>query len=159
MISRNDVLLLLSELKDSGIDTQAAEKELILSPAVPISVLEFVNEHRSLDLVNFYEKLRKSYNHKKSKLYKQIVSDDIKASQIVTTLSSLCLQILLFSDSVEDREMFLRHARAREISLALSKYFTTYDLTICQKLLRLIKADLCSCEYVNKRREIDMISV
>ena len=59
-------------------------------------------------------------------------------------------QILIFSKSVEDRPMFLRHARADEISYVLTKYFKDYDITSALKLLKLIKADIKVLEYVSK---------
>ena len=60
MITKNDALLLLSDLQDSGVQTKDAIKELMASRDVPISVLQFINKHRQLDLTGFYEKLRKS---------------------------------------------------------------------------------------------------
>ena len=52
------------------------------------------------------------------------------------------LQILLFAKNAKDRQMFLRHSRAEEISLVLNNYFKTYDITPCLKLLKYVKADL-----------------
>lgn len=148
MISRNDCLLLLADMEDNGIDTSEATKKL-LNGDVSLDVIKFINDHRQLDLSAFYEKLRKSYNNKKSSLYKNIVKEDIdEPTKLLNTLASLQLQILLFSEKVEDREMFLRHSRAREISLVLSNYFKTYDLTNCVKLLRLVKADLKALESI-----------
>lgn len=148
MISRNDCLLLLADMEDNGIDTSEATKKL-LNGDVSLDVIKFINDNRQLDLSAFYEKLRKSYNNKKSSLYKNIVKEDIdEPTKLLNTLASLQLQILLFSEKVEDREMFLRHSRAREISLVLSNYFKTYDLTNCVKLLRLVKADLKALESI-----------
>ena len=153
MITKNDTLLLLSDLQDNGVQTKDAIKELIASRDVPISVLQFINEHRQLDLTSFYEKLRKSYNDKHSKLYISIVKEIQNPEDVLTTLSSLNLQILLYSKHVQNKQMFLKHARAKEINLVLTKYFTDYDLTNCLKLLRLIKADLLATEIINGRRQ------
>lgn len=143
MISRNDLYLLLAELKDSGIDTEAPTKELVDSrKGVPVSVLKFINDHRQMDLSRFYEKLRKSYNDKHSKLYGSIVKEESDPQFIITTLSCLLTQVVLFSRDVEDRDMFLKHARAAEISKVLLNHFQLADVLNAQKLLRLIKADL-----------------
>ena len=149
MITRNDCLLLLADMSDNGVDTTEATRKLIVGNDVPIEVIKFINDHRQLDLSAFYEKLRKSYNNKKSNLYINLVKEDIDdPTKLLSTLASLQLQILLFSDKTADREMFLRHSRAREIALVLSNYFKTYDLTNCVKLLRLVKADLKALESI-----------
>lgn len=148
MISKNDCLLLLSKLKDDGIDTKDITLELVKSRDVPINVIKFINDNRSLDLTKFYQKLRKSYNNKKSNLYINIVKEVDKPEEMLTTLASLNLQLLLFSKNCDNYNMFLKHARAKEIALVLAKYYSDYDLTNCQKLLSIIKADLKACEYI-----------
>lgn len=149
MISRNDCLLLLADMSENGVDTTEVTKKLFVGNDVPIEVIKFINDHRQLDLSAFYEKLRKSYNNKKSNLYINLVKEDIEdPTKLLSTLASLQLQILLFSDKAADREMFLRHSRAREVALVLSNYFKTYDLTNCVKLLRLVKADLKALESI-----------
>lgn len=150
MISKNDCMLLLTDLQESGVDVNKQLSELVRSVDLPKSILKFINEHRQLDLTAFYEKLRKSYNHKKSQLYGNIVKEIDNPNDVLTTLASLNLQILLFSKSVRDSQMFLKHARSREISLVLTKYFTDYDLTACIKLLRIVKADLKTLEEFEK---------
>ena len=54
--------------------------------------------------------------------------------------------------------MFLKHARVREITLVLTKYFTSYDLEDCLNLLKLIKADLVACETISGRRNSEAVS-
>ena len=51
--------------------------------------------------------------------------------------------------------MFLRHARAEEISKVLTIYFKNYDLTNCVKLLHLIKADIVTFEMISGKRNIE----
>lgn len=75
-ITRNDCLLLLSDLKSSGIDVDSNMKLLLHSSAVPLSVIEFINSKRPLALSLFYEKIRRSYNKKKNKLYMNIVREE-----------------------------------------------------------------------------------
>ena len=113
MITRRDCLLLLSELSAKGIDTDEMMRIALTSTDVNIAVVKFINTHRQFEANAFYEKLRKSYNHKKSMLYKNIVTCDEKdcSNSVLTTLASLNLQILLFCDKVEDSRMFLQHTR------------------------------------------------
>lgn len=150
-LTKNDCLLLLSELDKNGIDTKEATMAIIKNKELPLEVVKFINEHRQLDLTKFYEKLRKSYNNKKSKLYANIVKDIEETTSVLTTLSSLQLQILLFAKTAENMEMFLKNARLSEISYVLYNYSTSYDLTPCLKLLRLIKSDLKALEWAGGR--------
>ena len=146
MITRNDCYLLLAEINEKGIDTSAQIKSLMSSTSIPLDVIKFINDNRQLDLTSFYEKIRKSYNNKKSKLYINIVKEVENPQEVLTTLSSLLTQILLFTKSADDKQMFMRHSRAQEISQVLNNYFKDYNLTNCVKLLRLIKADLKALE-------------
>lgn len=145
-LSKTDCLLLLDELEQRGIDTSEATDRLISSKDLPLSVVKFINDNRQLDLTRFYEKIRKSYNDKRSKLYTNIVKEVEDTTTVLTTLSSLQLQIFLFSKTAENLEMFLKNARLAEISYVLHNYSKNYDLTPCLKVLRLIKADLKALE-------------
>lgn len=151
-INKQDCLLLLSEIQDNGIECKDIIDEVLTEDTLSIQVLKFINDNRQLDVTSFYEKLRKSYNNKKSKLYINIVKGDFKdPKDIVTTLASLNLQILLYNKNVEDSNIFLKHCRFEEINMCLYNYSKTYDLIPCQKLLKLIKADLKVLESVNGR--------
>ena len=153
MISKQDIILLLTELEDNGIDVNAQLRKTITSPTIPLDVIKFINDNRQLDLTAFYERLRKNYNHKKSKLYISIVKELENPTDVLTTLSSYNLQVALYSKQAQDSQLFLKHARAKEVNIVLAKYYDTYDLTNCIKLLRLIKADLVACETIAGRRE------
>ena len=143
MISRQDLFLLLSDIQSTGVNITPYIKRLSEVDDIDLDTIQFINKHRNLDLCKFYEKLRKSYNDKRSKLYINIVKEDFSKPEVVlTTLSSLLTQILLFSDKVEDKDMFLRHSRAQEISKVLTLYFNNYDLSNAVQLLRIIKCDL-----------------
>lgn len=152
MITRRDCLLLLSELDVKGIDTTEMVKLALRSQDPNIAVIKFINDHRQLDANAFYEKVRKSYNQKKSTLYKNIVTcDEVDCSEtVLTTLAALNLQILLFSDKVSDMRMFLAHTRFEEINQAMLNYSKTFDLVPCIKVLQIVKADLKAFEYINK---------
>ena len=122
--------LLLAELQDRGIDTKQQTIDLAKSQSIPMDILKFINDNRQLDLTCFYEKIRKSYNHKKSNLYINIVKDIDDPNEVLTTLSALLTQILIFSKNVENKQMFLSHARADDISKVLYSYFKTYNLVV-----------------------------
>lgn len=151
MITRNDCLILLADLEKKNIDTKEITNELFASNQVPINVIKFINNSRPLEANNFYEHIRKSYNHKKSNLYINIVKEELKdPNDVLTTLASLNLQILLYSKKIENKQMFFRHMRFGEICACLLNYSKTYDLTNCIKLLYYIKSDLKAFEYINK---------
>ncbi len=154
MISKNDIVLLLTELNDQDIDTTQMIKSVYSTPGISLDVLRFINDRRQLDLTAFYKKIRKSYNEKRSKLYISLVKETLDPSEVLTTLASYGLQVALFASKLSDSQMFLKHARAREVNLVLTKYYTDYDLTGCMNLLKLIKADLVACETIEGRRDI-----
>lgn len=152
MITKQDCLLLLSDLKSRGVDTSEQVRKCISSPTVDLEVLKFINDNRPLDIINFYEKLRKSYNAKRSVLYKNIVKelDESQIDEILTTLASLQLQVLLFARNVDDQQLFYKHARLEEISRCLLDYAKTYSLVNCINLLRIVKADLKALESISR---------
>ena len=159
MITKNDIILLLSELEEQGkrkeeIDSMIAQT--ISSDSIPLNILKIINKERPLEVVDFYEYIRKSYNKKKSNIYINIVKEIEKPDEVLTTLSALLTQILLFNKKLEkNKTLFLKHSRAEDIAKVLESYFATYDLKQPLKLLKLIKADILALEYINGRREID----
>jgi hypothetical protein len=148
LITKNDCYLLLSEINDKGLDTSTAIKSLMSSNSPSLEVIKFINDNRQLDLTSFYEKIRKSYNTKRSKLYINIMKETEQPQDVLITLSSLLTQILLFAKDVDDRQMFLRHSRADEITRVLSGYFKDFDLTNCVKLIKLFKVDIKALESI-----------
>ena len=54
MITKNDCLLLLSDLKSKGIEVNSQMKLLLKSAEVPIDVIRFINQKRELALSEFY---------------------------------------------------------------------------------------------------------
>lgn len=153
MITREDVLLLLTELREDGVDVKEQIKRQISSQEPVIEVLKFINDNRQLDLTNFYKKIRKSYNDKKSKLYINIVKENEEIKEVLTTLSALLTQIILYAKNVDNMIMFYQHSRAEEITRVLNNYFKTFDLTNCIKLMKIIKADIKVCESFYRENE------
>lgn len=150
MITKNDLILLLTDLQENGVDVDKYLLSTITSSNINIEALKFINDNRQIDLAKFYELLRKNYNNKKSPLYKNIVNEKLEENptDVLTTLAALNLQILLFAKKLDNNEMFLKHSRAEEITRVLNNYYKTYDLIPCFKLLKLIKADLKVLESI-----------
>lgn len=147
-ISKLDCLAILNDIKESGIDTTKVTKELLSSNSPSLSVIKFINDNRQLDLTRFYEKLRLSYNNKKSTLYKNLVKelDTNNIGDAIITLNSYALQVTLFAKNLEDKQMFYRFARLEEVYRCLHWYSKRYDLTPALNLLGLIRADIKTLE-------------
>ena len=155
MLNKSDCMSILIKLEDKGVDINAQMKKLILAKDIPIDVLKFIAEKQGLEAVNFYEMLRKSYNNKKSKLYKNIL-DDINLDDVCVILSSLLLQIALYSSKLTDtKDSFLQEIRANEISEALADFYKSDNVEKCLAVLNAIKTDLLVLEYLNGRRELN----
>lgn len=149
MLTKNDLLLLLNEMQVSGKETSKLATRLALSEGVPRDILKYINDNRPLEVAQFYEMLRKNYNHKKSNLYKNLVREELSEPiEALITLSALNLQILLYAKKLDDNKMFLKHSRADEITKVLNNYYNTYDLIPCLKMLKLIKSDLKCFENI-----------
>ena len=149
MISKSDILLLLTDLEDKGINISKYTSALFKNQELPLDVIKFINDNRQLDVLAFYELLRRNYNKKKSPLYKNIVAETLKDPQdVIVILSALALQISLFANKLEDNKLFLKHSRVIEITEALNNYYKNYDLIPCLKLLKLIKTDLKAFESI-----------
>ena len=149
MLTKNDLLLLLNEMQASGKETSRLATRLALSEGVPRDILKYINDNRPLEVAQFYEMLRKNYNHKKSNLYKNLVREELSEPiEALITLSALNLQILLYAKKLDDNKMFLKHSRADEITKVLNNYYNTYDLIPCLKMLKLIKSDLKCFENI-----------
>lgn len=156
MITKNDCMALLVKMEDQGtIDVNQYIKKLIVAKEIPIEVLRFIAKNRGLEVANFYEMLRKSYNSKKSPLYKNLVTNEEKTEEeLVIILSSLLTQIGLYNKRLNKNTTFIKDVRATEISRVLVNYYESNDLEIVQKLLSLIKSDILVLEYIAGRREI-----
>lgn len=143
MLKKNDLILLLTQLQESGVDVSSKLKQVILSKELPLDVIKFINDNRQLDVTGFYEQLRKSYNNKRSSLYINLVREEVKEpTDVLVTLSSLNLQILLYAKHLDNPQLFLSHSRAEEITRVLNNYYNTYDLKPALLLRDLIRSDL-----------------
>lgn len=153
MLRKNDLILLLTQIQAGGEDVSSLIREVASSPDMPVSVIKFINDRRPLDVTGFYEQLRKSYNNKRSSLYINLVREDVKdPNEVLITLSSLNLQILLYAKHLDSPQMFLSHSRAEEITRVLNNYYKTYDLRPALALRDLIRSDLKAFESLKDAR-------
>lgn len=146
MIKKTDCLLLLTEMQEKGINVSKQITQLMTSQDISLDILKFINDSRQLDLLSFYERMRINYNKKRSNLYINIVKEIEEPQEVLTTLSAMLTQILLFSRVIENKQLFLKHSRAEEITKVLDNYFKTYDITNGLRLMKLIKADVKALE-------------
>ena len=150
MFTKTDCLSLLFELRDKGIDVDKDIKYLLVHKEPTLDIIKTINNNMELSIRAFYEKLRKSYNNNRSKLYINIVKENnLEPKEVLCTLASLQLQILLFNKTLDDTS-FLRTARFNEICDCLKAYYISGDIIPCQKLLELFKADLKFLEGTSK---------
>ena len=124
MLTKNDLLLLLTDMEDHGVDVGSNITKLVKTDGISHDVLKFINNNRQLDVANFYDMLRKNYNHKKSKLYMNLVKEEFDdPSDVLVTLSALNLQIFLYAKKLENNQLFLKHSRGEEITKVLNNYY------------------------------------
>lgn len=153
MLQKNDLLLLLSNIQENNPNTDIRDyvDMVIKTPGINLEVLKFINDNRPLDVGAFYEKLRKSYNDKRSNLYINIMkSDETELKDTMIIITSLLNQIMIYANKVEDRQLFLKHARADELCKAILLYLTNYDIKPAVTLLQLVKADLKTLQEIKK---------
>ena len=155
MLQTNDLVLLLTDLENQGIEKLSQYLRVLLtnnSQKALVDTMKFINENRPFDIAQFYERMRKNHNEKKSPLYKNIVKDVEDMDEIITTLHAYILQVNLYSKHVDDKTMFFKHARAEEVTRVLNNYYKDYDITSALKMIKLIKADLLTFEHIIGRR-------
>lgn len=143
LIDKQDVILLLTQLREEGVDVTNHITATIKS-GVSLETLKFINDHRQMDLSAFFEKIRHSYNSNKSKLYRQLMSDYTEEDtyEAICALNSLALQICVYAKHVKDKELFFKFCRLPEIYKCLYEYAHTYNIINSLKLLHLIKCDI-----------------
>ena len=156
MITKNDCLSILTKLDESGVSgVNSYVRKLVVARDIPLEVLKFISDNRGLEVSKFYEMLRKSHNQKKSPLYTNILKEIEDPQEVVTTLSCLLTQILLYSKKLESRDQFFREVRAEELTRVLNNYFKTGLYEECLHLIKILKSDLLVLEYIAGRRELN----
>ena len=156
MITKNDCLSILTKLDESGVSgVNQYVRKLVVARDIPLEVLKFISDNRGLEVSKFYEMLRRSHNQKKSPLYTNILKEIDDPQEVVTTLSCLLTQILLYGKKLESRDQFFREVRAEELTRVLNNYFKTGLYEECLNLIKVIKSDLLVLEYIAGRRELN----
>lgn len=148
MLTKNDLIILLTEMQEQGVEVSSLIRKVITSSDIPMDVLKTINDSRPMDISRFYEGLRSKYNHKKSDLYINIVKEVTDPNEVLTTLASFNLQALLYAKKLDDPQMFCKQARLAEITKCLYNYYTTYNLMPCVNIIKLIKADMKAFESI-----------
>lgn len=155
MITKNDCLSILVELEDRGVaDINKYIRQLMSSKEIPLAVLKFIATNRGIEVANFYEILRNSYNDKRSKLYYNILNGSDNVNEILITLSSLLTQVFLHCKHIENPARFLKEIRASEIARVINEYCINEDPELCIKMLQAIRSDLTVMEYISGRRDL-----
>ena len=156
MITKNDCLSILTKLDESGVSgVNSYVRKLVIAHDIPLEVLKFISDNRGLEVSKFYEMLRKSHNQKKSPLYTNILKEIEDPQEVVTTLSCLLTQILLYGKKLENKDQFFREVRAEELTRVLNNYFKTGLYEECLHLIKILKSDLLVLEYIAGRRELN----
>ena len=156
MITKNDCLSILTKLDESGVSgVNTYVRKLVVARDIPLEVLKFISDNRGLEVSKFYEMLRKSHNQKKSPLYTNILKEIEDPQEVVTTLSCLLTQILLYGKKLENKDQFFREVRAEELTRVLNNYFKTGLYEECLHLIKILKSDLLVLEYIAGRRELN----
>ena len=156
MITKNDCLSILTKLDESGVSgVNSYVRKLVVARDIPLEVLKFISDNRGLEVSKFYEMLRKSHNQKKSPLYTNILKEIEDPQEVVTTLSCLLTQILLYGKKLESKDQFFREVRAEELTRVLNNYFKTGLYEECLNLIKVLKSDLLVLEYIAGRRELN----
>lgn len=154
-ITKDDCLSILLKIEDTkGINIDPYMKKLFMSQNVPIDVLKFIAQNKGIEVANFYEMLRKKHNQKKSPLYINILKETTTPADIITTLTCLLTQVVLYNNKLTGNSNFIKEVRAEEITRVLNSYFRDGNLEDCVALLKLIRADLLVLEYIADRREL-----
>ena len=156
MITKNDCLSILTKLDESGVSgVNSYVRKLVVARDIPLEVLKFISDNRGLEVSKFYEMLRRSHNQKKSPLYTNILKEVDDPQEVVTTLSCLLTQILLYGKKLENKDQFFREVSAEELTRVLNNYFKTGLYEECLNLIKVLKSDLLVLEYIAGRRELN----
>lgn len=66
--------------------------------------------------------------------------------KVLTTLSALVTQILLFAEKSKYKNIFIRHSKLNEILKALEQYSDSQTLIPCVEIIKELKQDIKQIE-------------
>lgn len=151
MITKLHAMTLLFDMKKRGMDVDEDIKYLMTHSDPTLDIIRKINDNIDLSIRAFYDKLRKSYNNGHSKLYINIVKEnDLEPKEVLCTLGSLQLQILLFNKTLDNDPFFLGNARFNEICDCFKEYYNSGNIIPCRDLLNMFKVDLKFLEETTK---------
>ena len=58
MIKNSDIVILLTEIQNQGINVDAELREALVSKSIPVKALACINKYRPMDILNFYLLIR-----------------------------------------------------------------------------------------------------
>lgn len=145
MLSKLDVYQILFEMKAQNI--QGAEENIKLiskSVEVPLDVIRYINDNRSLQITEFYEDLRRKSNTKASKLYKNLMKEDKQPQEVLKTASSYVTQVLIRAEQLDlqERTIFYDNSRVKQISEGIHNYFNNGEIRSLLDVLTTVRKDI-----------------
>lgn len=135
--------------KQDVLDLAVNNQELLIKAYKDFNgTIRDLKENNLLDISIFYEQLRYKYNHGGSKIYINIMKEIEEPKKVLTTLSALITQIMLYSEQCENRSIFLKHSKINDILASINNYITTGDLIGCIRTIQSIKHDIKYIESI-----------
>lgn len=150
MLTSQDLIYFLTKCNTKEADVII--RKLLTSSAFKGEAISYLNSTRSIDIVNFYEHLRKSYNEKRSSLYINLMKEDLPLEDQVITLASYILQANIYLKKAINRPLFIRESEVNNSALALQKYYSQEDLLEVRNQLNKIKEDIKLYESFYRRK-------
>lgn len=124
MITKQEAYQKLFTIKNRGVDVIPVLKELTMLDEPNRKILEFIMTYETIDQEEFYQTLRGKNNSKRSRLYSQLLKEEVSDYELSKSVSSLITQVLIFSESMSDQDKFkfYSHMRLKDCMDAVSDY-------------------------------------
>lgn len=129
MITKQEAYQKLFMIKNRGVDVISVLKELTMLDEPSKNILEFIMTYDKIDQAEFYQSLRGKNNSKHSRLYSQLLKEDIDDYNLSKSISSLVTQVIIFSESMSDQDKFKFYSnmKIKECIEALNDYLTNMN--------------------------------
>ena len=129
MITKQEAYQKLFIIKNRGVDVIPVLKELTMLDEPNRKILEFIMTYEKIDQEEFYQNLRGKNNSKQSRLYSQLLREDVSDYELSKSISSLITQSIIFSESMSDQDKFkfYSHMRVKECIDALNDYLMSMN--------------------------------
>lgn len=140
MLTNQDLIYFLTKWNTKEADVII--RKLLTSSSFKGEAISYLNSLRSIDIVNFYEHLRKSYNEKHSSLYINLMREELSLDEQIITLASYILQANIYLKKSINKPLFIRESSLLDASRALELYYSQEDFLWVSKQLSKIKEDI-----------------